>query len=158
MKPSLLTVEKMKTTKNYKNLNSPNNNNRNVKTGKKPKYFLIFIDEVNRFLPNTMTFGRRKTVAEQITNTMIAGRCRHTILFSAQQFKSAVDYSLHDNTGLHITAKVGLSELSSMPYDIFDQSTKMNIVRLNKGELVMVHSAFRHPIKITFPNAWIETK
>ena len=77
---------------------------------------------------------------------------------SAQQFKSAVDYSLHENTGLHITAKVGLSELSSMPYNIFDQSTKMNIVRLNKGELVMVHSAFRHPIKITFPNAWIETK
>jgi len=27
----------------------------------------------------------------------------------------------------------------------------MNITRLNKGELVMVHSAFRHPIKITFP-------
>ena len=144
--------------KNYKNLNNANNNNRNVKTGKKPKYFLIFIDEVNRFLPNTMTFGRRNTVAEQIMKTIIAGRCRYTILFSAQQFKSAVDYSLHENTGLHITAKVGLSELSSMPYNIIDQSTKMNIVRLNKGELVMVHSAFRHPIKITFPKASIERK
>jgi hypothetical protein len=26
-----------------------------------------------------------------------------------------------------------------------------NIERLNKGELVMIHSAFRHPIKISFP-------
>jgi hypothetical protein len=36
---------------------------------------------------------------------------------------------------------------------MLDESTKMNIVRLNKGELVMIHSAFRHPIKIGFPKA-----
>jgi hypothetical protein len=64
-----------------------------------------------------------------------------------------VDYALHESTGLQITAKVGLSELSSTPYNIIDKDTKMNIVRLNKGELVMIHSAFRHPIKITFPKA-----
>jgi hypothetical protein len=29
----------------------------------------------------------------------------------------------------------------------------MNIVRLNKGELVMIDSAFRHPIKRGFPKA-----
>ncbi|MFL6330759.1 MAG: hypothetical protein ACJ705_07060, partial [Nitrososphaeraceae archaeon] len=142
---------------NYDNGNNTSNND-NDKKSKKPKYFLIFIDEINRFLPNTKTFGRINAVAEQIMKTIIAGRSRHTILFSAQQFKSTVDYSLHENTGMHITAKVGLSELSSMPYNIIDQSTKMNIVRLNKGELVMVHSAFRHPIKITFPNASLGKK
>jgi hypothetical protein len=52
-----------------------------------------------------------------------------------------------------VTAKVGLSELSTVPYNMIDESTKMNIVRLNKGELVMVHSAFRYPVKITFPEA-----
>jgi hypothetical protein len=140
------------------NIRKDTNNKGNDKKSKKPKYFLIFIDEINRFLPNNATLGARNAVAEQIMKTIIAGRSRHTILFSAQQFKSAVDYSLHENTGLHITAKVGLSELSSMPYNIIDQSTKMNIVRLNKGELVMVHSAFRHPIKITFPNSSIGMK
>ncbi|MBV9177081.1 MAG: hypothetical protein JO327_03010 [Nitrososphaeraceae archaeon] len=44
-------------------------------------------------------------------------------------------------------------ELSSTPYNINDKDTKMNIVRLNKGKLVMIHSAFRHPIKITLPKA-----
>jgi hypothetical protein len=83
--------------------------------------------------------------------TVIAGRTRETVLFSAQQFKSATDYRLHENTGLHITAKVGLSELSTQPYSMIDESTKNNIARLNKGELVMIHSAFRHPIKIHFP-------
>jgi uncharacterized protein len=140
------------------NIRKETNKNGNDKKANKPKYFLIFIDEINRFLPNTGTLGTRNAVAEQIMKTIIAGRSRHTILFSAQQFKSAVDYSLHENTGLHITAKVGLSELSSTPYNIFDQSTKMNIARLNKGELVMVHSAFRHPIKITFPNSSLGKK
>jgi hypothetical protein len=140
------------------NIRKETNKNGNDKKGNKPKYFLIFIDEINRFLPNTGTLGTRNAVAEQIMKTIIAGRSRHTILFSAQQFKSAVDYSLHENTGLHITAKVGLSELSSTPYNIIDQSTKMNIARLNKGELVMVHSAFRHPIKITFPNSSLGKK
>ena len=119
---------------------------------KKPKHILIFIDEVNRFLPKSkLSNGRMNAVAEQIMKAITAGRSRGTTLFSAQQFKSTVDDALHENTGLHIISKVGLSELSTTPYNIIDENTKMNITRLNKGELVMVHSAFRHPIKITFP-------
>jgi DNA helicase HerA-like ATPase len=130
------------------NHNTIGNQNR-----KRPKYVLIFIDEINRFLPKSRHAGRVSTVAEQIMKTVIVGRSRGTVLFSAQQFKSTVDYALHENTGMHITAKLDLSELSTVPYNIIDESTKMNIVRLNKGELVVIHSAFRHPIKITFPKA-----
>jgi uncharacterized protein len=83
--------------------------------------------------------------------TIVAGTARGTVLFSAQQFKSATDQRLHENIGLHIIAKLGISELSTQPYYMLDESTKKNIVRLNKGELVMVHPAFRHPIKISFP-------
>jgi uncharacterized protein len=120
---------------------------------KRPTYILIFIDEINRFLPKSNLLGIRSAVAEQIMKTIIAGKSRNTILFSAQQFKSEVDYALHENTGLHITAKLGSSELSSKPYDMIDKSTKLNISRLNKGEMVMIQPAFRQPIKITFPRA-----
>jgi uncharacterized protein len=120
---------------------------------RRPNYILIFIDEINRFLPKSSLLGIRSAVAEQIMKTIIAGKSRNTILFSAQQFKSEVDYALHENTGLHITAKLGSSELSTKPYDMIDQSTKMNISRLNKGEMVMIQPAFRQPIKITFPRA-----
>ena len=122
-----------------------------ITSDKRPKYLLIFIDEINRFLPKSRPAGRTGAAAEQIMKTVISGGSRGTILFSAQQFKSASDYTLHENTGMHITGKVGLSELSNMPYDIIDQNTKMNVVRLNRGELIMIHSAFRHPIKVTFP-------
>ena len=128
-----------------------NSKNGNKAKNKRPKYILIFVDEINRYVPRSHDTRRVNPVAEQIMRTIIAGGARETILFSAQQFKSATDYRLQENTGLHITAKVGLSELSTQPYSMLDESTKNNIARLNKGELVMIHSAFRHPIKISFP-------
>ncbi|HEU4605632.1 MAG TPA: hypothetical protein VFS46_05280 [Nitrososphaera sp.] len=118
---------------------------------KKPRHVLVFVDEINRFLPHSR--GSMSAVAEQVMRAVVAGRSRGTILFSAQQFKSAVDPALHEGTGMHIIAKLGLSELSTASYSMMDESTKMNIARLNRGELVMVHPAFRQPIKIAFPKA-----
>jgi hypothetical protein len=125
----------------------------------KPKYTVIFVDEINRFLPHLDFPGIhagpatlfRSAVAEEIIKTLIAGKSRHTALFSAQQFKSQVDPILNYNTGLHMIAKLGLSELSTPPYNMIDDNTKSAINKLNKGETVMIHSAFRHPIKITIP-------
>ncbi|MDQ3838354.1 MAG: hypothetical protein M3297_03690 [Thermoproteota archaeon] len=130
-------------TNNTKYKNRPKN--------RRPKYILIFIDEINRFVPRSHNTRIINPVAEQVMRTVIAGGVRGTVLFSAQQFKSTTDDRLQESTGLHITAKLGLSELSTHPYSILDESTKNNIARLNKGELVMIHSAFRHPIKISFP-------
>lgn len=124
-------------------------------SGKRPMYILIFVDEINRFIPRPPR--NISAVAEQVMRTVVAGRSRGTILFSAQQFKSTVDPALHENTGMHIIAKLGVSELSAPPYLMIDESTKANIVRLNKGELVMVHPAFRQPIKIVFPKAPFKT-
>ncbi len=124
-------------------------------SGRRPKYILIFVDEINRFIPRPAR--NISAVAEQVMRTIVAGRSRGTILFSAQQFKSTVDPALHENTGMHIIAKLGMSELSTPPYLMIDESTKANIVRLNKGELVMVHPAFRQPIKIVFPKAPFKT-
>ena len=135
--------------------NNPNidSNKSNVQNDQKKLHFiLVFIDEINRFIPKSQN-EKMNSVSEQIMRTVTAGRTRGTILFSAQQFKSATDYRLQENIDLQITAKLGLSELSTEPYSMLDEITKMNIVRLNKGELVMVHPAFRHPIKIGFPKA-----
>jgi uncharacterized protein len=124
---------------------------RQVAGGERPHYILIFVDEINRFVPRPG--GSMSAVAEQVMRTVVTGRSRGTILFSAQQFKSTVDPALHEETGMHIIAKLGQSELAAPPYSMLDKSTKMSIARLNRGELVMVHPAFRHPVKIVFPKA-----
>ena len=122
---------------------------RQIAGSERPHYILIFIDEINRFVSGPS--GSMPAVAEQVMRTVITGRSRGTILFSAQQFKSTVDSALHEGTGMHIIAKLGQSELAAPSYSMLDESTKMSITRLNRGELVMVHPAFRHPVKIVFP-------
>ena len=67
------------------------NNTKEPTQGKKPRYVLVFIDEINRFLPSSKPLGKLNTVGEQIVKTVNAGRTRGTILFSAQQFKSTVE-------------------------------------------------------------------
>ncbi|HSF00736.1 MAG TPA: hypothetical protein VLA48_07565 [Nitrososphaeraceae archaeon] len=129
---------------------SLNRKTKKFQNKKKPQYIMILIDEINRFIPNIFR-ERMDVIPEQIMKTVIAGRSRGTVLFSAQQFKSQTDSRFQENIGLHVTAKVGRSELSREPYSIIDEITKTNIVRLNKGEMVMVHPAFRHPVKIMFP-------
>ena len=153
------SIDEMYSSRYYNLEDNNNKNSANIDSNKKESrnhqkidYLLIFVDEINRYIPKSQN-RIMSSVSDQIMRTVIAGRTRGTILFSAQQFKSATDYRLQENTDLHITAKLGLSELSTAPYSMLDESTKKNIVRLNKGELVMIHSAFRHPIKIGFPKA-----
>ena len=143
-----------------KNINKDNNQDIN----KKPKYILILIDEINRFLPhsefNMGSFGSgtlvRSAVAEEILKTLIAGKSRHISLLSAQQFKSQIDPTLNHNTGLHVCSKLGLSELSTISYSMIDETTKSAINKLQRGEIVLIHSAFKHPIKITIPRTAIK--
>ena len=116
-----------------------------------PKFILVFIDELNRFVPRFASGVHMSPVVEQIVRTVITGRSRGTVLFSAQQFKSTVSPVIHENTGLHVTAKVGLPELHYEPYATIDENTRMSITRLNKGEMVLIHPTFRQPIRIVFP-------
>lgn len=125
---------------------------RTVRGKKPPKYVLIFLDEINRFMPKSHYFPKFNSVSDEIMRLVIGGRSRGNILFSAQQFKSATDYRFQENIDLHIFAKLGLSELLTEPYySMIDDMVKKNIARLERGEMVLVHPAFRHPLKIWFP-------
>ncbi|MDW0290100.1 MAG: hypothetical protein QN650_10855, partial [Nitrososphaeraceae archaeon] len=117
-----------------------------------PKYMVIFLDEINRFVPKTQHMSRLSPVADQIMRFVIEGRSRCNILLSAQQFKSETDFRLQENIGLHVIGKLGITELLAGPYySMIDEQVKRNIARLERGEMIMVHPAFRHPVKVWFP-------
>ena len=119
-----------------------------------PKYMVIFLDEINRFIPKSQHMSRLNPVADQIMRFVIEGRSRCNILLSAQQFKSETDFRLQENIGLHVIGKLGISELLAGPYySMIDEKVKMNIARLERGEMIMVHPAFRYPVKIWFPDS-----
>lgn len=57
--------------------------------GKRPQYILIFIDEINRFVPRRGgSNSTSSSVAEQIVRMVITGRSRGTILFSGNSSKA----------------------------------------------------------------------
>lgn len=119
-----------------------------------PKYLVVFLDEVNRFIPKSTTASRLNPVADQIMRFIIEGRSRCNILLSAQQFKSETDVRFQENIGLHVFGKLGISELSAEPYyTIINDGVKKNISRLERGEMIIVHPAFRHPVKVWFPDS-----
>lgn len=119
-----------------------------------PRYLVVFIDEINRFIPKSPLTARLNPVADQIMRFVIEGRSRCNILLSAQQFKSETDVRFQENIGLHVIGKLGRSELLAEPYySMIDERVKKNIARLEKGEMIMVHPAFRHPVKVRFPDS-----
>lgn len=119
-----------------------------------PKYMVIFLDEINRFIPKSQQMSRLNPVADQIMRFVIEGRSRCNILLSAQQFKSETDFRLQENIGLHVIGKLGITELLAGPYySMIDEQVKRNIARLEKGEMIMVHPAFRYPVKVWFPDS-----
>lgn len=141
----------------FNNRNSFDKKNRAINklpAGNIPNYILIFLDEINRFIPKSQHLRDFNSVSEEIMKVFIGGRSRGNILFSAQQFKSATDYRFQENIDLHVFGKLGISELATGSYySMIEGNVRKNIARLEKGELIMAHPAFRHPLKIWFPTA-----
>jgi hypothetical protein len=90
---------------------------------------------------------------ENIYKTNTIGIVKHLqssfIRSSYNDFEKGQNHKEQQNK--YVVAKLGDPELSKDPYSMIDKNTKKNISRLNKGELVMIHPSFRHPIKVSFP-------
>jgi hypothetical protein len=114
----------------------------------RPAHIIILLDELNRYAPNKATTS---AVTWQIIEIARTGRSRGTVLFGAQQFKSAVHLQVNENSGTHVVGRTGSSELTASQYRFLDDDTKNNVTRLGKGELILVHPVFRQPVKIVFP-------
>jgi hypothetical protein len=114
----------------------------------RPEKVIVVVDELNKYAPKGSMPG---PVAQQIIEIARTGRSRGTILFGAEQFKSEAHEQVYENAGTHLIGRTGSTELSTQPYSFLDKETKGNVTRLEKGELVLVHAAFRQPVKIVFP-------
>jgi len=114
-----------------------------------PKKVLIFVDELNKYAP-AHTEGR-SSILDQVLDIAERGRSLGVILFSAQQFLSAVHPRVTGNAATQIIGRTGSSELSAPSYRFLDSDIKSNLTRLSKGELLLSHSVYRQPVKIIFP-------
>lgn len=113
-----------------------------------PKKTVIFVDELNKYAPSG---SKGSAIVEQILEVAERGRSIGVVLFSAQQFLSAVHSRVPGNAATQVLGRNGSAELSSPEYRFLDSDVKGNVTRLSKGELLLSHAVFRQPIKINFP-------
>ncbi|WP_342404307.1 ATP-binding protein [Brevibacillus sp. FSL K6-2834] len=113
-----------------------------------PSKIIIFVDELNKYAPAA-------TKSTPILNLLLEiaerGRSMGIILFSAQQFKSAVHSRITGNSGTHVFGRTNSIEVAKKDYNFISDTFKSMMTRLNKGELIIQHPIFRTLLKIKFP-------
>lgn len=113
-----------------------------------PEKVIIFVDELNKYAPSG---SKDSPLIEQILDISERGRSLGVILFSAQQFMSAVHSRVTGNSATKVLGRTASSEVLMPDYRFLDNDLKMSLTRLSKGELLLQHAVFRQPVKIVFP-------
>jgi len=113
-----------------------------------PEKIIFFVDELNKYAPS----GRQTSpILGQILDIAERGRSLGIILISAQQFMSAVHDRVIGNAATKILGRSGSTEVFQPDYRFLDDDLKLNITRLEQGELILCHNVYRQPVKVIFP-------
>lgn len=115
-----------------------------------PEKVIIFVDELNKYAPSHGE-AAQSPIVEQVLDIAERGRSFGIILFSAQQFLSAVHPRVTGNAATKVLGRTDSAEINEGNYRFLDKDIKMHLTRLEKGELILSHPIYRQPVKIHFP-------
>jgi hypothetical protein len=115
-----------------------------------PDKVIIFVDELNKYAPSRGD-AAQSPILEQVLDIAERGRSFGIILFSAQQFLSAVHPRVTGNAATKVLGRTDSAEINEGNYRFLDKDIKMHLTRLEKGELILSHPIYRQPVKIHFP-------
>lgn len=115
-----------------------------------PEKVIIFVDELNKYAP-ARGQAQRSPILEQVLDIAERGRSFGVILFSAQQFMSAVHDRVTGNSATKILGRSDSAEINQGNYRFLEADIKNHLTRLAKGELILSHPIYRQPVKIRFP-------
>jgi len=115
-----------------------------------PKQVIIFVDELNKYAP-ARGEATKSPILEQVLDIAERGRSFGMILFSAEQFLSAVHSRVSGNAATKVLGRSDSAEINEGNYRFLDKDIKNHLTRLDKGELILSHPIYRQPVKIRFP-------
>ena len=114
-----------------------------------PKRVIVFVDELNKYAPSTSAKG--SPLLTNLLDITERGRSEGIILFSAEQFRSAVHDRIKGNCGTNIYGRTNAIEVSRPDYRFVPTVYANMMTRLKKGDLIVQHPVFKTMLKITFP-------
>ena len=114
-----------------------------------PSKIIIFIDELNKYASKDIP--KDSPILKQILDISERGRSLGIILFSVEQFKSAIHDRVKGNCASHAFGRTNAIEISKPDYKFVPPVYKNMMTRLDPGEYIIEHPVFRSLLNIKFP-------
>lgn len=114
-----------------------------------PKRIIIFVDELNKYAPSTSS--KSSPLLANLLDITERGRSEGVVLFSAEQFRSAIHERIKGNCGTNVYGRTNAIEVSRPDYKFVPTVYANMMTRLRKGDLILHHPVFKTLLKIQFP-------
>ncbi len=114
-----------------------------------PSRIIIFIDELNKYASKDIP--KNSPILRQILDISERGRSLGIVLFSVEQFKSAIHDRVKGNCATHAYGRTNAIEISKSDYKFVPEVYKNMMTRLSPGEYILEHPVFRSLLNIKFP-------
>lgn len=115
---------------------------------------VVFVDELNKYAPAD---GPDTYVRKMLVDISERGRYLGLVLFSAQQFRSQVQRRVVGNAATTVLGRMDGDELALPGYATIGPAIRARLGSLPKGELLVRHPHFTHPVFVRFPRPAVLT-
>ncbi len=109
---------------------------------------IIFVDELNKYAP---AGNKPSSLKDTLVDISARGRHLSLTLFGAQQFRSKVHDEVVGNAATSLYGRIGDEELTNSSYRSFSQTTREELLQLEKGRLLLRHAHYSVPVFGRFP-------
>jgi len=113
-----------------------------------PEHVVIFVDELNKFVPSGQEFSVLKG---EIIEIAARGRSVGLSLLGAQQLASKVDEEVLANTSTFAVGRSHPVEIRKPPYGWLAEGLKQKATLLDKGWMLLWHTLHNRPVLVRFP-------
>ena len=114
-----------------------------------PHKVIMFVDELNKYASNDVP--KNSPILKQLLDIAERGRSLGIILFSVEQFRSAIHDRVKGNCATAAYGRTNAIEVSKPDYRYFPKTYQNMMTRLSPGEYIISNPALRSLINVRFP-------
>lgn len=114
-----------------------------------PDKIILFVDELNKYASSDVP--KNSPILKQLLDIAERGRSLGIILFSVEQFRSAIHERVKGNCATHAYGRTNAIEVSKADYRYIPKVYQSMMTRLSPGEYIISNPALRSLINIRFP-------
>lgn len=114
-----------------------------------PSKIVIFVDELNKYAASDAP--KSSPILRQVLDIAERGRSLGVVLFSAEQFKSAIHPRVTGNCSTFAYGRTNAIEIAKNDYRFIPSVYKSMMARLKQGEYIIQNPVFSSLLNVKFP-------